>query len=96
MPVVGFEALPDEARAWVFGAAAPVVGAAAQSLLSTVDTHLADWRAHGAPLDCTYYFADGRLVADLDKPLLGIANGQAMVIYDGDRVVGSATICESA
>ena len=36
------------------------------------------------------------LVADLDKPLLGIANGQAMVIYDGDRVVGSATICESA
>jgi tRNA-specific 2-thiouridylase len=53
-------------------------------------------RAHGAPLDCTYYYADGRLVADLDKPLLGIANGQAMVIYDGDRVVGSATICESA
>lgn len=53
-------------------------------------------RAHGAPLDCTYYFDNDRLVADLDKPLLGIANGQAMVIYDGDRVVGSATICESA
>jgi len=53
-------------------------------------------RAHGAPLDCTYRYADGRLIADLDKPLLGIANGQAMVIYEGDRVVGSATICESA
>lgn len=53
-------------------------------------------RAHGTPLDCTYYFDGERLIAELDKPLLGIANGQAMVIYDGDRVVGSATICESA
>jgi tRNA-specific 2-thiouridylase len=53
-------------------------------------------RAHGAALDCSYYFDGERLVAALDEPLLGIANGQAMVIYDGDRVVGSATICESA
>ena len=35
------------------------------------------------------------LQADLDAPLLGLATGQAMVIYDGDRVVGSATICET-
>jgi tRNA-specific 2-thiouridylase len=53
-------------------------------------------RAHGAALDCTYYFDGTNLVAELDKPLLGIANGQALVIYDADRVVGSATICESA
>jgi tRNA-specific 2-thiouridylase len=53
-------------------------------------------RAHGAALDCTYYFDGTHLVADLDKPLLGIANGQALVIYDADRVVGSATICESS
>ncbi len=53
-------------------------------------------RAHGAPLDCTYYFDGQRLITELDEPLLGIANGQAMVIYDGERVVGSATICESA
>ena len=53
-------------------------------------------RAHGAPLACTYFFDGQRLIAELDEPLLGIANGQAMVIYDGDRVVGSATICESA
>ena len=52
MPVVRFDALPDDARAWVFGAAAPVTGSAAQSLLSTVDAHLANWRAHGAPLVC--------------------------------------------
>ena len=53
-------------------------------------------RAHGAALGCTYYMDNGQLVAELDKPLLGLATGQAMVIYDGDRVVGSATICETA
>jgi tRNA-specific 2-thiouridylase len=53
-------------------------------------------RAHGAALPCTYYFDGTLLVAELDEPLLGLATGQAMVIYDGDRVVGSATICETA
>ena len=53
-------------------------------------------RAHGAALDCTYYLDGAHLVAELDEPLLGLATGQAMVIYDGDRVVGSATICETA
>jgi tRNA-specific 2-thiouridylase len=53
-------------------------------------------RAHGAALACTYYFDGSLLVAELDEPLLGLATGQAMVIYDGDRVVGSATICETA
>jgi tRNA-specific 2-thiouridylase len=53
-------------------------------------------RAHGAALACTYRFDGTNLVADLDEPLLGLATGQAMVIYDGDRVVGSATICETA
>lgn len=53
-------------------------------------------RAHGSALDCTYYLENGQLVAELDSPLLGLATGQAMVIYDGDRVVGSATICETA
>ena len=53
-------------------------------------------RAHGSALDCTYYLDNDQLVAELDSPLLGLATGQAMVIYDGDRVVGSATICETA
>jgi tRNA-specific 2-thiouridylase len=53
-------------------------------------------RAHGAALECTYYLDGAHLVAELDEPLLGLATGQAMVIYDGDRVVGSATICETA
>ena len=52
-------------------------------------------RAHGSALDCTYYFDGTNLIAELDSPLLGLATGQAMVIYDGDRVVGSATICQT-
>ncbi len=53
-------------------------------------------RAHGQALTCTYYFENSLLIAELAEPLLGLATGQAMVIYDGDRVVGSATICETA
>ena len=53
-------------------------------------------RAHGAPLDCTYIYDGSSLRAELDAPLLGLATGQAMVIYDGDRVVASATISETA
>jgi tRNA-specific 2-thiouridylase len=52
-------------------------------------------RAHGSALDCSYYFDGTNLIAELDEPLLGLATGQAMVIYDGDRVVGSATICQT-
>ena len=52
-------------------------------------------RAHGQPLSCTYFFNGTHLIAELDEALLGLATGQAMAIYDGDRVVGSATICET-
>lgn len=52
-------------------------------------------RAHGSALNCTYFFDGSNLIAELDEPLLGLATGQAMVIYDGDRVVGSATICQT-
>lgn len=54
-------------------------------------------RAHGEPHPCTYFReSNDRLVAQLDQPILGLASGQAMVIYEGDRVVGSATISETA
>ena len=52
-------------------------------------------RAHGAPLDCTYREISDGVEIKLAAPLLGLATGQAAVIYDGDRVVGSATICET-
>jgi tRNA-specific 2-thiouridylase len=33
-----------------------------------------------------------RLVVELVEPLRGVALGQAVVLYDGDTVMGSATI----
>ena len=53
-------------------------------------------RAHGAPLACSYTYDGNSIKAFLDEPLFGLATGQAMVIYDGDRVVASATIDETA
>ena len=37
-----------------------------------------------------------RLVVDLDEPVRGVAPGQSVVLYDGTRVVGSATIATTA
>ena len=49
-------------------------------------------RAHGAALPCTYSTTQTSITAVLDEPLFGLATGQGLVIYDGDRVVGSATV----
>ncbi len=53
-------------------------------------------RAHGAPMECRVTpTADGWRI-DLEQPARGIAAGQAAVLYDGDRVVGSATVSAAA
>ena len=53
-------------------------------------------RAHGTPHSCIYYrtviAGVETLIARVDEPIYGLAPGQAMVIYDDNRVVGSATI----
>jgi tRNA-specific 2-thiouridylase len=49
-------------------------------------------RAHGDPMDAVVEMHGDRVVAHLDDPARGVAPGQAMAIYDGTRVVGSATI----
>lgn len=97
MPVVNFEALPGGARAWVFGAAAPVVGAAAQSLLSAVDTHLADWRAHGAPLVCAREWRDDRfLVIGVDEAATGATgcsiDGLFHLLRDIESLIGTSLV----
>ena len=53
-------------------------------------------RAHGQALSCKYRETASGIEIELDAPLLGLATGQAAVIYEGDRVVGSATVCETA
>ncbi len=97
MPVVRFDALPDGARAWVFGAAAPVVDAAAQSLLTTVDAHLANWRAHGAPLVCAREWRDDRfLVIGVDEAATDATgcsiDGLFHVLRDIESLVGTTLV----
>ncbi len=53
---------------------------------------LAQMRAHGAVVPCTASLAGEELDVELHEPVRGVARGQAVVLYDGDRVVGSATI----
>lgn len=53
---------------------------------------LAQVRAHGEAVAAGADLDAGRLVVRLDVPLEGVAPGQAVVLYDGERVVGSATI----
>ena len=53
-------------------------------------------RAHGEALPCTLRRAGDDPVVALDTPLRGVAAGQTLALYDGDRVVGSATITFTA
>jgi tRNA-specific 2-thiouridylase len=61
-----------------------------------LQTALAQVRAHGAAVGCRVTVVDGALVADLDPGLEGVAAGQTLVVYDGDQVLGSATIDSAA
>lgn len=63
MPKIDFNTMPSSARVWVFGAAAPVVGAAHQQLIDAVDAHLHRWAAHGVPLRCARDWRDDRFLA---------------------------------
>jgi tRNA-specific 2-thiouridylase len=53
-------------------------------------------RAHGGLMRAVAQLRDGHLVAELTRPLRGVAPGQTMVLYDpdpdGDVVLASATI----
>ncbi|HEX4688026.1 MAG TPA: tRNA 2-thiouridine(34) synthase MnmA [Nocardioides sp.] len=49
-------------------------------------------RAHGDEHRARVHVVDDRVEIDLLDPAQGIAPGQAAVVYDGTRVVGSATI----
>ena len=53
-------------------------------------------RAHGDEHRAVVTVADDRVVVDLLDPAQGIAPGQAAVVYDGTRVVGSCTISSTS
>jgi tRNA-uridine 2-sulfurtransferase len=48
--------------------------------------------AHGEPIACTAWTEPDGLRIRLARPARGVAKGQAAVLYEGDRVLGSATI----
>ena len=53
-------------------------------------------RAHGEATDATAIADGDRVRVELDRPLRGVATGQSVVLYEGTRVLGSATIRETA
>ncbi|WP_062205706.1 tRNA 2-thiouridine(34) synthase MnmA [Streptomyces sp. NBRC 109706] len=57
-----------------------------------VGRYTAQLRAHGAETPVSAELVDGELRVAFDAPVRGVAPGQAVVLYDGSRVVGSATI----
>jgi tRNA-specific 2-thiouridylase len=53
-------------------------------------------RAHSPAVPVTVTVSGDELWLFLDEPLRGVAPGQAAVLYDDDRVLGSATIASTA
>ncbi|SEJ23506.1 tRNA 2-thiouridine(34) synthase MnmA [Demequina mangrovi] len=49
-------------------------------------------RAHGAPVQGVATRDDARLTVALEEPIRGVAAGQSLVVYQGSRVVGQATL----
>lgn len=58
---------------------------------------IAQLRAHGRPVPATVVpLAPGGVRVDLHEPVRGVATGQAVVLYDGDVVLGGARITSTA
>jgi hypothetical protein len=72
MPVVPFDTLPDASRVWVFGSDRPLTESGTTALLKGVEEHLANWKAHGAPLTVASQLRDNRfLVIAVDQTTAG-------------------------
>ena len=97
MPVVPFDTLPDSARVWVFGSDKPLSDDGTKALLEGVDLHLADWKAHGAPLTVSREWRDGRfLVVAVDQSTAGATgcsiDGLFRVLQQLEREVGASLL----
>jgi hypothetical protein len=97
MPLATFDKLPDDARVWVFGAAAPVDEIDAAKLLAAVDTYLLQWKAHGHPLTAARDWRDERfLVIAVDQRTEGASgcsiDGLFRMLQDLEAAVGSSLV----
>jgi tRNA-specific 2-thiouridylase len=57
---------------------------------------LAQVRAHAEPVPCTAVYDGERISARLHAPVRGVATGQGLVLYDGDRVLAAGRIASAA
>jgi tRNA-specific 2-thiouridylase len=85
--VVGPAALLDADRV----TAAPVVWTAGTAPADSFDCAV-QLRAHGMTSPATVTVRGSEVRAELTVPQRGVAAGQALVMYDGETVLGSATI----
>ena len=97
MPVIPFESLPDSSRVWVFGSDRPLTENGTTVLLDSVDDHLANWKAHGAPLTVSRQWRDGRfLVIGVDQNTAGATgcsiDGLFRVLQDVEREAGASLV----
>jgi len=74
LPILPFPALPDPARAWVYGAGQPVLGPDAELLLGRVEEFVRRWTAHGAPVvgGCDFLY-DRFLLVAADEAATGVS-----------------------
>jgi tRNA-uridine 2-sulfurtransferase len=56
---------------------------------------LVQLRAHGMVTPASVRIGGSRVVAQLVRPQRGVAPGQALAMYDGDTVLGAATIAQA-
>lgn len=91
MPIMPFETLPDDARAWVFGSDRPLDDNAAARLLAEVDRFLAHWNAHGHPLSSARAWQDDRfLTVAVDQRTAGASGCSIDGLYRALRALESA------
>lgn len=55
----------------------------------------AQFRAHGTPVEAWFCPTERGLKVEFDEPAGGVAPGQTVVSYDGDKVIGSAVIART-
>ena len=97
MPVVPFETLPDSSRVWIFGSDGVLSDEGTKTLLEGVDAHLADWKAHGAPLTVAREWRDGRFLAvAVDQGTAGASgcsiDGLFRVLQQLERDAGASLV----
>lgn len=74
MPAVDFDAMPGDARLWVFAAPRPLTDDEAARVEAEVDAFLAGWNAHGHPVVGARALLHGRfLLVAADERATGVS-----------------------